>query len=120
LAWRCPGKKNKHMKKRKGRSTEPNPRNLPLERGALEVPTDPAALMDGPSYVKCVARQVDLVAISARLLLSTDEKIAKAELDRLCELTFGKGGPPPTDDVLRIDWTGMPRPDREPKKFDEE
>ena len=52
-------KKNKHMKKRKGKSTEPNPRNLPLERGALEVPTDPAALMDGPSHVKCVARQVD-------------------------------------------------------------
>jgi|GEM_PF-5043196 len=83
----------------------------------LKAPTDPAALLDGPSYVRAVASQVDLVAASAKLVISTDEKIAKAELDRLRELIFGKGGPPPTDETLRIDWTGFPRPDREPPSF---
>ena len=83
----------------------------------LKTPTDPAALLDGPSYVRAVASQVDLVAASAKLVVSSDEKIAKAELDRLRELIFGKGGPPPTDETLRIDWTGFPRPDREPPSF---
>ena len=80
---------------------------------ALKVPTDLAALADGPSYVRAVAAQVDLVGASAKLVVSTDEKIAKAELDRLRELIFGKGGPPPSDETLRIDWTGFPRPQRE-------
>jgi hypothetical protein len=84
---------------------------------ALKVPTDPAALVDGPAYVRAVASQVDLVAASAKLVVSTDEKIAKAELDRLRELIFGKGGPAPADDTLRIDWTGIPRPEREPPTF---
>ena len=87
------------------------------ERDALKVPTDLAALLDGPSYVRAVAAQVDLVAASAKLVISTDEKIAKAELDRLRELIFGKGGPPAADETLRIDWTGIPRPDRASPSF---
>ena len=87
---------------------------------ALKVPTDPAALLDGGAYVRAVAMHVDLVGASARLVVSTDEKVSKAELDRLRELIFGKGGPPPADEVLRIDWAGIPRPDRERKKFDGE
>jgi hypothetical protein len=91
-----------------------------LELEALKVPTDPEALVDGPAYVRSVALHVDLVGASARLVVSGDEKVSKAELDRLRELIFGKGGPSPADDVLRIDWTGVPRPERERQKFNEE
>jgi hypothetical protein len=56
---------------------------------------------------------VDLVGASARLVVSHDEKICKAELDRLRELIFGKGGPPQFEEPLRIDWTGVPRPERD-------
>ena len=87
---------------------------------ALKVPTNPAALLDGPAYVRAVAMHVDLVGASARLVVSTDEKVSKAELDRLRELIFGKGGPQPADETLRIDWAGIPRPDRERKKSNEE
>ena len=80
----------------------------------LKVPTDPGALADGPAYVRSVAQHVDLVAASARLVISTDEKVSKAELDRLRELIFGKGGPPPTEEEFRIDLTGFPRPNRGP------
>jgi hypothetical protein len=85
----------------------------------LKVPTDPEALADGPSYVRAVAQHVDLVGASARLVVSTDEKVSKAELDRLRELIFGKGGPPPADETLRIDWTNIPRPERDRSPADE-
>ena len=81
---------------------------------ALKVPTDPAALADGPAYVRSVAKYVDLVGASARLVVSTDEKVSKAELDRLRELIFGKGGPPPAEEEFHIDLTGFPRPNRGP------
>jgi hypothetical protein len=80
----------------------------------LKVPTDLAALEDGPSYVRAVATKVDLVGASAKLVVSQDEKIAKAELDRLRELIFGKGGPAAAEESTRMDWTGFPRPMREP------
>jgi hypothetical protein len=83
----------------------------------LKVPTDPAALLDGTSYVRAVAQHVDLVAASARLVVSLDEKISKAELDRLRELIFGKGGPQFMEDpeAPHVDFTGFPRPIREPR-----
>ena len=87
---------------------------------SLKIPTDPEALLDGPAYVRAVAMHVDLVGASARLVVSTDEKVSKAELDRLRELIFGKGGPAQVDEPLRIDWTGIPRPDRERRNIDEE
>ena len=85
----------------------------------LEVPTDPEALADGPAYVRAVALHVDLVGASARLVVSHDEKVSKAELDRLRELIFGKGGPAQVEETLRIDWTDVPRPERERKKNDD-
>jgi hypothetical protein len=88
------------------------------ELAALKVPTDPEALLDGPAYVRSVAQHVDLVGASARLVVSQDEKVSKAELDRLRELIFGKGGPAPQDEPLRIDWEGFPRPERERRKID--
>jgi len=55
--------------------------------------TDFAAMQDDSAYVDAVAARVDLVAASVRLVSSTDEKIAKGELDRLREMKFGKVGP---------------------------
>jgi hypothetical protein len=83
---------------------------------ALKVPTHSAALVDGVAYVRAVAMHVDLVGASARLVVSQDEKVSKAELDRLRELIFGKGGPASSEEGLRIDWEGIPRPGRERKQ----
>lgn len=80
----------------------------------LKVATDLAALADGPSYVRAVAAKVDLVGASAKLVVSTDEKIAKAELDRLRELIFGKGGPQSADETAQMDFTSMYRTAPEP------
>ncbi|HVO59241.1 MAG TPA: hypothetical protein VMT51_16255 [Dongiaceae bacterium] len=83
---------------------------------ALYTPTDPLALLDGSAYVRAVALKVDLVAASARLLASPDDKTVKGELDRLRELIFGKAAATqpvaPVDEGLRIDWEGFPRPKR--------
>jgi hypothetical protein len=101
----------------KNKPNEPSEQTC-AELAALKVPTDPQALLDGPAYVRSVAQHVDLVGASARLVVSNDEKICKAELDRLRELIFGKGGPAPQDEPLRIDWDGFPRPERERRKAD--
>lgn len=50
-------------------------------------------MQDGAAYVDAVAVRVNLVAASARLLRSGDDKVAKAELDRLRDMKFGKVGP---------------------------
>jgi hypothetical protein len=103
--------KPKNSKKSGGSGVESSPQPAPQEIEELKRPTDLAALADGPSYVRAVASQVDLVGVSARLVISTDPKIAKAELDRLRELIFGKGGPPQAEETLQIDWSAMTRCD---------
>lgn len=52
--------------------------------------TDFSAMQDGAAYVNAVAARVDLVGASVRLVCSEDEKIAKAELDRVRDMKFGK------------------------------
>jgi hypothetical protein len=71
-------------------------------------------MQDGSSYANAVAARVDLVGLSARLLQSTDEKIAKAELDKVREMKFGKVGTNTTtiEESITVDWTGVPRPPR--------
>ena len=101
----------------KATTTQPDENALAVAE-KLKVPTDPEALVDGPSYVRAVALHVDLVGASARLVVSHDEKVSKAELDRLRELIFGKGGPPQADEPLRIDWTDVPRPERDRKNLE--
>jgi hypothetical protein len=75
-------------------------------------PTDFAAMQDSQAYANAVASQVDLVALNSRLLQSGDEKIAKASLDRLLEMKFGKTGTSATviDEPTGVDMTGIPRP----------
>ncbi len=86
-----PGKKNGKMKKKgkNGRNGR-NEQGDSLKEFLLGGPTDFAAMQDGAAYVNSVAARVDLVGASVRLVGSKDEKIAKAELDRLREMKFGK------------------------------
>jgi hypothetical protein len=68
-------------------------------------------MQDSQAYANAVAAQVDLVALNSRLLQSGDEKIAKASLDRLLEMKFGKiGTSTAVIDEPTVDLTGIPRP----------
>jgi phosphoglycerate dehydrogenase-like enzyme len=60
------------------------------ENSHLLGPTEFDAIQDGAAFVNAVASRVDLVKASVRLVCANDEKIAKAELDRLREMKFGK------------------------------
>jgi hypothetical protein len=73
-------------------------------------PTDSEAMQDAGAYVNAVAERVDLVAASVRLVQSGDQKIAKAELDRLREMKFGKVGPAAAEEPSRLDFSNWPRP----------
>jgi hypothetical protein len=62
--------------------------------------------------VNSVAARVDLVGASVLLVSSTDEKIAKAELDRLREMKFGKASAAAAEEPPRLDFGDWPRPAR--------
>jgi len=74
-------------------------------------PTDLAAMQDAVAFVDAVAARKDLVVVSVELLDSKDEKIKKAELDRLRDMKFGKvsvaGGPGDEPQSIILD---APRP----------
>jgi hypothetical protein len=76
-------------------------------------PTETAALEDGPSFVRAVAARVDLVGVSASLVCSKDEKICKAELDRLRQLLFDNQDT--TEEPPRIDFGDLLKPPRGPE-----
>jgi hypothetical protein len=78
----------------------------------LPGPTDYEAMQDAGAYVNAVAERVDLVAASARLVQSGDEKIAKSELDRLRDMKFGKAGAAVLEEPVRVDFGDLPRPQR--------
>ncbi len=85
------GKKHRKMKKKNQQNGQPkDQKDATLKKFLLAGPTDFAAMQDGAAYVNSVASRVDLVGASVRLVGSEDEKIAKAELDRLREMKFGK------------------------------
>ena len=75
-------------------------------------PTNSNAMQDAGAYVNAVAERVDLVAASVRLVESGDQKIAKAELDRLRDMKFGKVGPPPVEEQEWPELGDLPRPPR--------
>lgn len=75
-------------------------------------PTEIAALENGPSFVRAVARRVDLVGISASLVCSKDEKICKAELDRLRQLLFADAED--AGEAPRIDFGDLAKPPLQP------
>jgi hypothetical protein len=73
-------------------------------------PTEFDAMQDGAAFVSAVASRVDLVRASVRLVCANDEKIAKAELDRLRDMRFGKVGAAVPEEQPRIDFSDWPRP----------
>ena len=75
-------------------------------------PTSSKAMQDAGAYVNAVAERVDLVAASVRLVESGDQKIAKAELDRLRDMKFGKVGPAAVEEQEWPELGDLPRPPR--------
>ena len=75
---------------------------------AFPGPTEIAALESGSSFVRAVASRVDLVGVSAHLVRSEDEKISKAELDRLRQLLFDD--PAGAEEPPRIDFGDLAKP----------
>lgn len=71
-------------------------------------PTESAALEDGPSFARAVSARVDLVGVSASLLCCRDEKIQKAELDRIRQLLFDNPNAP--EEPPRIDFGDLLKP----------
>jgi ABC-type phosphate transport system substrate-binding protein len=108
-------KKNGKMQKNDKQNGKQNAkhggqRDESLKKFLLAGPTEFAAMQDGAAYVNSIAGRVDLVGASVRLLGSTDEKIAKAELDRLRDMKFGKGPVTVIEEVPRVETGDMPRP----------
>ncbi len=106
------GKKNGHLNEKKDKPKNKNGQKDGLQDFLLAGPTDFAAMQDGAAYVNSVAARVDLVGASVRLVGSEDEKIAKAELDRLRDMKFGKGPVTVIEEVPRVEIGDMPRPVR--------
>jgi len=99
-------------KKDKNGKNGKNGQSDSLKDFLLAGPTDFAAMQDGAAYVNSVASRVDLVGASIRLVGSKDQKIAKAELDRLREMKFGKGPVTVIEEVPRLEPGDIPRPAR--------
>lgn len=76
-------------------------------------PTEVDAMQDAAAFVNAVASRVDLVKASVQLVCAKDEKIAKAELDRLREMKFGKVGAVAPEEQPRIDFSDWPGPVRQ-------
>jgi hypothetical protein len=74
--------------------------------------TKAAAKQDAAAFFDAVAARVDLVGASVRLIISEDLKIAKSELDRVCEMKFGKAGFTVVEESPRVDLGDLPRPER--------
>jgi hypothetical protein len=100
--------KNAH---KNGKMKKKNQPNDSIKEFHLAGSTDFAAMQDGAAYVKAVASRVDLVGASVNLVRSSDEKIAKAELDRLREMKFGKGAAVILEEAPHVE-PDIPRPDR--------
>lgn len=93
----CAGRPSRHTEE-ENRCSEPN----------VAGPTESAALEDGPSFARAVAARVDLVGVSARLLCQGDEKIQKAELDRIRQLLFDNQNA--IEEPPRIDFGDLMKP----------
>jgi hypothetical protein len=93
----CAGRPPRHPEE--NTSPEPN----------IAGPTESEALVDGPSFARAVAARVDLVGVSAKLLCGKDEKIQKAELDRIRQLLFDNQNA--IEEPPRIDFGDLLKPD---------
>jgi hypothetical protein len=67
---------------------------------------------DGIGFVDAIHEHVDLYLACARLVKSTDEKIAQRMVERLLEMSYGKSPAPPEDQPPQIIFDA-PRPLRD-------
>lgn len=68
--------------------------------------------MDGPGFVDAMHAHVDLFLACARLVKSSDEKIAQRMVERLLEMSYGKSPAATGDEVPQIIFDA-PRPIRD-------
>jgi hypothetical protein len=80
--------------------------------GVFEGIADTELAEDGQGFVDAMNRLVNLYNVGKRFLESKDDKIAQRAWERLLEMKYGKGPAPVEEEPLRVDWSGIPRPDR--------
>ena len=68
---------------------------------------------DGPGFVDAMHAHVDLYLACARLVKSSDEKIAQRMVERLLEMSYGKSPAPASEEPTPITFD-MPPPAKEP------
>jgi len=67
---------------------------------------------DGPGFVDAMHAHVDLYLACARLVRSSDEKIAQRMVERLLEMSYGKSPTPQNEDAAPVIFD-VPRPKRD-------
>jgi hypothetical protein len=81
--------------------------------GQVDIPPGSEPLApDGPAFVDDMHAHVDLYLACARLVKSSDEKIAQRMVERLLEMSYGKSPAPAGDEVPQIIFDA-PRPVRD-------
>jgi hypothetical protein len=68
---------------------------------------------DGPGFVDTMHAHVDLYLACARLVKSTDEKIAQRMVERLLEMSYGKSPSPSSEEPAPIVFD-VPSPAKDP------
>ena len=83
------------------------------EKDEVDIPPGSEILAeDGIGFVDAIHEHVDLYLACARLVKSTDEKIAQRMVERLLEMSYGKSPAPPEDQPPHIIFDA-PRPLRD-------
>lgn len=80
------------------------------ENSMLDIPPGIAPLAaDGQGFVDTMHAHVDLYLACARLVKSSDEKIAQRMVERLLEMSYGKGPSPASEESAPLAF-GLPQP----------
>jgi hypothetical protein len=86
------GKNNNHATGTPRATSEENEKPGKKEKATVNIPPGSEPLpADGAGFVDAMHKHVDLYKACARLVRSTDEKIAQRMSERLLEMKYGKG-----------------------------
>jgi hypothetical protein len=95
------------------RATNERAASQKKDKGTVDIPPGSEILAeDGIGFVDAIHEHVDLYLACARLVKSTDEKIAQRMVERLLEMSYGKSPAPPEDQPPQIIFDA-PRPIRD-------